>query len=155
MENIYKEKTPLYVAQELFPYLDRQCKNSKFILNTRNKQNWLKSRILHENGEYLNYVANKLSISKDDVVKEWERDWDSHHISVIDYFRDRPNDLLIFDIETDPIEKLIYFLKGYLKLDRKYYIHRGKSTNNFNIGMLDYETRDLYNKYTVTIPKIV
>ena len=118
MENIYKEDNLLY-AQRLFRQLDRQCKNSKFILNTRNKNNWLKSRILHENGEYLEYISNKLSLTKREVVEKWEIEWDEHHLNVIDYFRYRPQDLLIFNIENDPIEKLIQFFWPFIKLEKK------------------------------------
>lgn len=144
MEDIFKEDTPLYAAEKLYKQLDRQCKNSKFILNTRDKDNWIKSRILHGNGKYLNYIANKLSISKSQLIDKWKQDWDSHHLAVIDYFRNRPSDLLVFNIETDPIDRLINFFYGILKLNPIYYQHRGKSSNN--IDHLDKETNRLYNE---------
>lgn len=145
IENIYKENNPLY-GQYLFKEMDHQCHNSKFILNTRNKDNWLRSRILHENGKYLSIISTKLNISKRDVVKLWSDEWDQHHLEVIDYFRDRPNDLLIFNIERDPIEKLINFFNKELKLNPRLYIHKGKSSDNFSVDKLDKVTKTLYRE---------
>ena len=60
MENIFKEQEPLYVSQNLFKKLDRQYPNSKFILNTRNRCDWINSRMAHQGGEYLTIISQKI-----------------------------------------------------------------------------------------------
>ena len=127
MENIRKEAKPLYVAQSLFRKLDHQCPHSKFILNTRDRENWIRSRAAHEGGEYLRSISNKLDYSVSDTLDLWRLEWDQHHRDVLDYFRDRPTDLLIFDIEKDGPKKLAHFFRPYFRLDPSLYEHLGKT----------------------------
>jgi hypothetical protein len=147
MEDIYRSQYPLY-GQHLYKQLDQEYNNSFFILNTRNKEKWLRSRILHENGSYLQYISDKMGLSKRQVVRNWNNEWEDHHLSVIDYFRDKPGKLLIFNIETDKIGKLIKFFGGVFNLNPSYYIHVGKSSSYFNINDLDEETKLIYSEYT-------
>ncbi len=147
MEDIYRFETPLY-GQKLYRFLDREYPNSIFILNTRNKDKWLKSRILHENGNYLQYISEKLGLSKQEVISSWQQEWEDHHLSVIDYFKHRPGRLLIFNIETDKIEKLVNFFKGIFDLNPTYYQHVGKSSSYFDISQLDTSTKKLYDEVT-------
>lgn len=44
--------------------------------------------------------SNNLSSARE-VVQLWERQWDSHLTAVQDYFKDRPQHLLVLNI-TDP-----------------------------------------------------
>lgn len=127
MENIYKESNPLYVSQHLFKKLDRQCPNSKYILNTRNREDWITSRKAHQGGDYLRYVAQKMNCSEVEVVDYWKMEWDTHHQNVLDYFKDRPLDLLVFNIDIHGPRRLANFFQPYLKLDTQFYGHQGKT----------------------------
>jgi hypothetical protein len=51
----------------------------------------------------------------DAVVEMWKADWEKHTQAVIDYFKDRPDDLLIFDIESES-SKLIGFMSKLVAL---------------------------------------
>ncbi len=145
MENIYQPGSPLYAGQYFYQLLAREYPNSVFILNTRDKEKWLKSRILHENGHYLQYLANKLGLTKPQVVQGWSQEWDDHHQAVQDYFRNKPNRLLVFNIEKDPISKVVKFFKNNYHLQAKYYHHVGKSTQKYDSGFLDMEAQKLYH----------
>jgi hypothetical protein len=124
MEAIYMNPQ-IKVGQNLFRELDKQHPGSKFILNTRNKAAWLKSRaaqpIGKNNTPLLEISASILNISRDEMLKEWSQEWDEHHKTIIEYFKDRPNDLLIFNIEQDPPEKMRDFFKDNFKLDAKHW----------------------------------
>ncbi len=105
--------TDLDIIKDNFKLLDTQYPNSKFILNTREKESWLNSRKNH----YQDYVIdNKYAYSKgwrwiEETPDEWSNEWDLHHKEVNEYFKDRKDDLLIMDIPSgDGWEKLCTFL---------------------------------------------
>jgi hypothetical protein len=106
----------LDIIKDNFKILDEQYPNSKFILNTRDKESWLKSRINH-----LNDYKRNLSLGTNKYAKtwkwvnesenEWLQQWDNHHDKVIKYFKDNEN-FLIFNISKgDGYKKLCNFLK--------------------------------------------
>ncbi len=125
------EVPQLNIGMMLFKELDKQYPGSKFILNTRNKMAWLKSKSLHRTGSnkssLLELTAQLLNISQAEVLAKWSAEWDAHHIAVIEYFKNRPNDLLVFDIEQDNPKKLTEFLKDNFLLDVKFYGHENKT----------------------------
>lgn len=123
LENIYAESQPIYIYK-LFKELDQDLSKQyicKFILTTRDKQNWLDSRCNHKdpmNGlAYVDVLSAKLNISREELREMWSKEWDEHHAAVTEYFKDRPQDLLSFDIETDDAAKITDFFKDHFKLD--------------------------------------
>jgi hypothetical protein len=137
----------LIFCQFYFKHFFDQHKNSKFILNIRDKDKWIASRLNHGNfndkrrwkfGEYnLRAYAKDMMIrygrilnidfTQDQdsncsngpelLIKIWSAQWDSHIKDVKEFFKGgRANNLLIFDIEKDNINKLINFFKD-LDLD--------------------------------------
>jgi hypothetical protein len=104
----------LDIIKDNFKLLDEQYPNSKFILNTRNKDSWLTSRRNH----YKDYLKNKNNGKYHNGwrwIKEsesdWSEEWDKHHEEVKEYFKYRPNDFLIIDIPSgDGYDKLCPFL---------------------------------------------
>ena len=127
IENIYDHNEPIYIPQLLFKELYKQYPKSKFILNIRDKNKWLKSRCLHGNGEYLTLISEKLGKTEEEVVEIWDLEWDKHINNVKDFFKDKPDKLIIYNIEKDSIHKIINFFKNDLKLDSKLYKHLGKT----------------------------
>jgi hypothetical protein len=127
MENIYNKDCILYIPQKYFKDLDREYPNSKFILNIRDKDNWIKSRCKHDNGFYLKSISVILNKSESEVVEMWKSEWDTHNLNVINYFKDRPNDLLIFNIEKDRPQKIYKFFKPYITLNMRHYSHYNKN----------------------------
>lgn len=103
----------LFIYMDDFKTLDVQYPNSKFILNIRDKTNWLKSRAVHRNNSPVSYIdSHKIYYkckSYDDVIKIWSDQYDTHIKNVIDYFHGRSDDLLVFDIEKDPFQKFSNF----------------------------------------------
>lgn len=128
MENPFASPTPLYVAQTLFRVLDRQYPNSKFILNIRDKEAWIRSRLAHDNGDYLKNIATKYGVEESVMIERWRAEWDRHLEEVQHYFRNRPLDLLVYNIETDSPLKLVNFFQHDMALDTRYFDHYGKSS---------------------------
>jgi hypothetical protein len=117
----------IYIAQLLFKKLDKEYPGAKFILNTRNKEKWIKSRLQHnlpfcnKPTKYITVCALLNNVSENEMVSKWRHEWDEHHAAVKKYFKYRPQDLLIFDIESDPPTKICEFFKDYYKLNPVHY----------------------------------
>lgn len=105
---------PYYSFEGLnyFKLLDRDYPNSKFILNTRRLDGWLKSRYKHYFSKCSGWrVSMKDLFGHDDPRDFWENQWKVHHQEVQSYFKDRPSDLLIFNIETEVADDIVSFFK--------------------------------------------
>lgn len=106
----------------IFPQLDKVYPKSKFILTTRNKDEWIKScedyfknKDLREKGTELErennfhrlFTYGCLGFNKERFSYVFEK----HHNYVIEYFKDRVDDLLVIDICSNPSwDKLSRFL---------------------------------------------
>lgn len=98
----------------MFKQLDSEYPGSKFILHTRNIEDWIVSRDKH-----VKRIPNLKELQKKFPNHSWyhmnhqvwEKEYLTHHESVNDYFKDRPNDLLVFNVfEGDGWDKLCAFL---------------------------------------------
>lgn len=103
----------IFIYLTHYKELDRQYPGSKFILNIRNREDWVESRLNHRN--YLEVCKKIYKTDKDGVISIWINDWEKHLSDVTDYFKNRPDDLLIFDIESES-DKLIDFMSKFLNL---------------------------------------
>ena len=111
---------------EYFKELDRHYPDSLFILNVRNKDNWINSKIKHMNGGHLRLLQKIYGLDRDSVILKWSEDWDNHINDVLNYFISRPDKLIVFDIENDSPEKLCHFFSPWYNLDPQYYGHYNK-----------------------------
>ncbi|MBX9733046.1 MAG: hypothetical protein K2X37_03210 [Chitinophagaceae bacterium] len=132
MENMFMNP-PLNIGMLMFKELDKQYPGSKFILNIRDKNAWLKSRSKHplsprNKTTILELNAELQNKSKEQILAQWSKEWDEHTQAVIKYFKNRPNDLIVFNIEKDSPEKLTEFFKDYFVLDPKLYAHKNQSS---------------------------
>ena len=95
--------------------LDTTYPGSLFILNTRDLKKWLQSRIKHVYREYpknakcwmwCNYIQDP-----DACIKNWIQQRLDYHYEVRQYFKDRPNDFMVLDIDDpEKITKLSEFI---------------------------------------------
>jgi len=120
---------PIY-AYKHFKVLDEQYPGSKFILNVRDMERWVASRFRFSKQRYRSCLHGDHYHGSDEELAEcWRSDWRSHISNVKEYFADRPDDLLIFDIETDGVEKIIDFF-SMLKLDPGHWKQRNASSKS-------------------------
>lgn len=117
----------LVYGYKYFDILDKQYPDSKFILNTRNIDNWIDSRLKHTSGYIIDDTDQKLikklnpeisyykrySLNIDEVINIWRQQWHEHHDNVLNYFHKKQNQLLIYDIEINDISKIIEFFQPH------------------------------------------
>ena len=91
--------------------LDTMFPNSKFILTTRDKEKWLQSMSTYlERKKTWNQSTRTLNIREQVYGDVWfdytvyERAFDDHERKIKEYFKKRPDDLLILNI-VDGIDK--------------------------------------------------
>jgi len=108
-----------------FREIDAAYPGTKFLLNTREKENWLQSRLHHRRYAQRFIAAHNLS-GIDACLAMWSADWDRHLADVRSYFSDRPDDLITFNIDDDGIDDLIAQLPDFT-LDRIAWGHIGQS----------------------------
>lgn len=88
-----------FEAYKLFPYLYVAYPDAIFILNTRDREDWIKSRLAHPG--YPEFAMRIYGLeSRDEVVEVWRKDWDQHHQRVMEFFRDKGR-FFVFDLRTD------------------------------------------------------
>jgi hypothetical protein len=126
MEHFDADIGVFYSHVHFYKLLDEQNPESKFILNTRNVDNWIKSRLNHKfcgiTGFYANFIMSRLNISLEQLLDKWRLEWDNHNKDVIEYFKGREDDLLIFDIENDDPQKIVDFLMEFYALKKNKFI---------------------------------
>jgi len=87
----------------IYKELDKTFPGSKFILTERDKKSFAKS--------YINYFEGTEFEKSPDEVDEILEKYEKHNQDVKDYFKDRPDDLLVIDvIGGEGWEKLCPFL---------------------------------------------
>lgn len=101
-----------------FKLLEKIYPEAKFILNIRDVNEWVCSRLNHQNGNYTKYLnnVNKTNYTNEEFIKIWKNEWIEHCDDVINYFENKKDKLLIYDIDKDNFDKIINFLpKNNLK----------------------------------------
>jgi len=119
---------------KLFPYLAAQYSGAVFILNTRDREDWIRSRLAHGKSSY---ARRHMEYHKVRTVEElatiWRADWERHHRRVVEFFRGKPYRFLVCRIDTD----LPHMLNAQLsecKLDPRHYQVRKSRSSAPGIG---------------------
>lgn len=87
---------------KLFPYLAAQYPDAVFILNTRDREDWIRSRLRHSDGGYAKRNHAYYQTSSDQELAElWRMDWERHHGRVAQFFSGKPHRFFVCKIETD------------------------------------------------------
>jgi hypothetical protein len=98
-----------------FPILDVFYPDSKFILTTRDKDSWIESAssLVRNNDDPLWLLEGRAILYKTVVFERHKflDAYDNYHDFVLNYFKNRPNDLLVLSLnDTNKWEKLCNFL---------------------------------------------
>jgi hypothetical protein len=105
----------IYAHKEYYKDLDKQYPDSKFILNTRDVYDWLESRKSHINRKnysipsYFERCKFHYKLNDHQLIEKWLLEWEDHHNDVLNYFKDRPDDLLIYNVDHDDLDKIKKF----------------------------------------------
>ncbi len=72
---------------KLFPDLAAQYPDAVFVLNTRDREGWIESRLRHLQGRYAAMHRQYYKTASDDALAErWGSEWDRHHRNVREFF---------------------------------------------------------------------
>jgi predicted transposase YbfD/YdcC len=85
-----------YSAEKYFKELDQSYPGSLFILNFRDIESWIKSRINH--GRYLFNTMNENNTTEEEVKEKWKDEYKNHIQNVLEYFKERDN-LLVLELK--------------------------------------------------------
>jgi Sulfotransferase domain len=117
-------------AFKLYPQLAAEFPNAVFILNTRNREAWIQSRLGHRSGRDNAYLEKWKRIynlaTAEAVAARWREEWDRHHREVMAFFAESPYRFVVFDIEQDSPDRLVRALPEYA-LDIREYKRRGST----------------------------
>ena len=97
-----------------FKELDRKYPGATFILNVRSLDKWLISRIAFCYKHYLK--SNKPNWGYPcsvEICKLWIEQRQTHHLELLEHFKDRPRKLIIVNIEKDNWEEYISDIFGF------------------------------------------
>lgn len=111
-EMLFCTPSVYYDAIKDYKLLHTQYKDGYFILQTRNLDNWIKSRFNHKRNQNTFYAKAKHALSMDNAQLEeyWRKEYFDHHNEVNNYFSNNSK-FLTFNIDEDNIIKLLHFLK--------------------------------------------
>lgn len=115
-------------AYKEFEYIFKHYPDAYYILNTRDREDWIRSRKQHK--DFLRLFMSVMNTdSEDDVLSYWRNDWDSHHEKVLSFF-DKSNysRFLVYDIDKNNADDLVNFLKdSFPHINSRHYAHFNKS----------------------------
>ncbi|MBC7478599.1 MAG: hypothetical protein H7317_10955 [Pseudorhodobacter sp.] len=94
---------------------------SYFLLNTRDVDDWITSRLNHKDGLYLNVTVTRLGLDKENVIALWRKNWDEHHANVRSFFADGKHKFLDFHITKTPLSELVDFVSPDFKLKTEFW----------------------------------
>lgn len=132
----------IQVYKDYFDILDINYPNSVFILNTRDIDNWIKSRLNHicpyssiinnSSTKDIRYIDiyKKIYDTKNssDIIDIWKQEWNEHHNAIKEYFTRSPNQLIIYDIEKDKLSKLVnYFRPRKIEFNIEQFPHANRT----------------------------
>lgn len=100
-----------------YKILDQRYPNSKFIILERNNDDWIRSKEKHESPLYnINkidpeFLFNEWITDRENYIKKALQHKETKYKEIKEYFKNRPNDLLVMNIcEGEGWEKLCPFL---------------------------------------------
>lgn len=102
-----------------FESFARAYPEALFIMNVRDKDEWLKSRIAHNEGKYLRKMSELYALRNQEVIDMWAAHYDAHVQQVRDYFGPDSDRCLWFDIDRDEVDKAIRFFAPHYTLNAK------------------------------------
>jgi len=103
-----------YEGNSAYREILRDYPDTILILNLRDREDWIRSRMKHGHGEFADRYGKALGLrSFEEVQDHWRQMWDEHVAGVRAFMADKPGQLIEFDIDHDRIEDLIAKLPQY------------------------------------------
>lgn len=111
---IYQTEQDAFEPIRHFREILRDYPDTVLLLNVRNREDWIRSRLRHGHGEFLRRVMRQRGVdSAEQVAAAWRQEWDDHLEDVRSFMAVRPSQLVEFDLDTGSVEALISRLSAY------------------------------------------
>ncbi|MFQ5438916.1 MAG: hypothetical protein ACE5DK_08810 [Paracoccaceae bacterium] len=111
---VLQTRTETYEAFKDFRRILADYPDTILLLNTRDRENWIRSRVRHGHGTFLEMVTEANGFeTKDACLEFWRQDWDRHLADVRGFMADRPDQLVEFNTDTGNVHDLCARLPAY------------------------------------------
>ncbi|MBK1636243.1 sulfotransferase [Rhodovulum adriaticum] len=111
---IHVTPTEYFEGNTAFRQILRDYPGTILLLNLRDREAWIASRLRHGHGEFARRAMAALNLpDQDALVAKWRADWDTQIAALRSEMADRPDQLIEFDLDRDPVEKLVAALPAY------------------------------------------
>jgi hypothetical protein len=111
---IYQTESDAFEPIRCFKEILRDYPDTVLLLNVRDREDWIRSRLKHGHGEFAQRVMRQRGIDSKEVLAElWRQEWDAHLAEVRAFMADRPEQLVEFDIDNGSVEALVQRLSAY------------------------------------------
>lgn len=99
-----------------------------FLFNTRDKAEWMSSRMRHANGTYLARCAKVAGVDVTNVPALWAQMYDQHTAEVESYFATAEARFLHFYLDCDSPQKIADWLAPDFELNMAHWGHHNRKT---------------------------
>jgi len=118
------KRAPPIEGNMLFRDIDKAYPDTLFVYATRSLEAWIRSRTMH--GVLVDRYKKALGVDSVALVQEhWRGLWKKHADSVRDYFKNKQERLLVFNLEGDSPESISSFVAPYYTVDASLWGHIG------------------------------
>ena len=131
MEGGYDQ--PVVESYRYFKQIYGAHPEATFLLNYRDVDDWLRSKQRHDIKHYgypiyLQHYKKHLNLKTDEeVLNHWRRCYYAHTAGVLDFFADKPQSLVLFNLDRDTPEVLAERLRPAFQVDPAHWSHVGKT----------------------------
>lgn len=105
MDSIHNLSVPMMHGYRHFEAIDREYEGSLFVLNVRNVEDWIDSRLNHRNGEYAELYSTHLNVDIKALPDIWRDEWERHVAECRKYFDGRRE---FIEVDIDAFEQRDY-----------------------------------------------
>lgn len=116
---IYQTDSESFEPIRCFREFMRDYPDTILLLNVREREDWIRSRLTHGHGEFARRVMRQRGITSTDVLADtWRQEWDTHLAEVREFMAASPIQLVEFDLDTGSVDELVARFHGYgLRVD--------------------------------------
>jgi hypothetical protein len=111
---IDSNRAATFDGNSLFREILRDYPDTILLLNWRDREDWIRSRLRHGHGEFAAREQRLRGLASEAALcDQWRQEWDHHLQAVRIWMADRPDQLIEFNIDSDSITQLVERLPAY------------------------------------------
>ncbi len=111
---VWQSDAESYEAFKDFDLIYRDYPDTFFLLNHRDRENWINSRMKHGHGDFVTRVMAEHGFeTREECAEFWRRDWDEHLSRARSFFAEKPGQLIEFNTDKDSVDDLITAFPDY------------------------------------------